>query len=98
MGLSRRCDCFIDPCKDPPEKRLKIHTVFTRPKFVGQDISGSKKIQVNAFKEYKGGGTLEILPPTPYLEVGRRNKLPPPPKKCIIAIEGAKDQTSQDIL
>ena len=88
-GLSRPHDCFIDPHKDLCEKRLKSHTVFMWPKFVGHDIYSSKNLEVKACKAYEGAGTLKFNPPSPYIEVGRRNKLPPSPKKCLITIEGA---------
>ena len=92
-GLSGLCDYFIDPREDPHEKRIKSHAVFMWPKFARQDIFGSKNLQVKAFKAYEGRGTLEF-PPLPIPWGRKEEEVTSSPKKYVITIEGAKDQTS----
>ena len=62
-GLSRLPDGFVDHCDDLHGKRFKIRVTFTWPKFMGQDISNSKNLQVKELKAYEGGGTLEFHAP-----------------------------------
>ena len=57
-------------------------------KFVGQYISTTKNTQVKAFMAQEGRSTLEF--PSPYIEVGRRIKLSPPPKKGLITLKRPK--------